>query len=80
MHDHWRSARVKATIVSALLASVMGSAGGCYRHVVRAEGASPGRYEIHEPNLKLEDEQPAAKRRAARQDKDESDKKFLGLF
>lgn len=34
-----------------MLALALMSLSGCYRHVVRAEGAAPGRYEIYEPNL-----------------------------
>jgi hypothetical protein len=56
------------------------AAGGCYQHVVRAEGASPGRYDIHEPNLKLEEEQPVSRREAREQAAANSKKKFLGLF
>jgi hypothetical protein len=39
------------TVAVLVLIALTLCAGGCYRHVVRAEGAPPGRYEIYEPNL-----------------------------
>ena len=50
---------------------------GCYKRVVRAEGAGPGQYEVYEPNLKLEEEKVETRRSAAEK---EQKKKFLGLF
>lgn len=29
-----------------------GGLAGCYHHVVRAEGTSPGEFKVYEPNLK----------------------------
>ena len=40
----------RAVAALVLIALSMG-AGGCYHHVVRAEGAPPGRYDIYQPNV-----------------------------
>jgi hypothetical protein len=42
---------LSGTLTVAVMATALGPACGCYRHVVRADSASPGRYQIYEPNL-----------------------------
>jgi hypothetical protein len=54
-------ARTKVMLQWLIAIAVLCGTCGCYRHVIRAEGASPGEFEIHEPNLREEDPKPTEK-------------------
>jgi hypothetical protein len=54
-------ARTKVKLQWPIAAAIFCGLGGCYRHVVRAEGASPGEFTIHEPNLKEDEAKPTEK-------------------
>jgi hypothetical protein len=54
-------ARSKVMLQWLIAIAVFCGIGGCYRHVIRAEGAAPGEFELHEPNLKEEEPKPTEK-------------------
>ena len=41
----------KSIVPGLISIALMLCAGGCYKHVVKAEGAAPGRYDLYEPNV-----------------------------
>jgi hypothetical protein len=56
---------IRRLFASAVLLAALWGLAGCYKHIVRAEGAGSGQYDIYEPNMKDEAVQDAAKSKTA---------------